>query len=141
MKKLYLFSIFTLFFSTLWAQSESDVVRYSVTPNSGSARVSAMGGAFGALGGDISNTGNNPAGIGVFRKSEISFTPFLNIANTKSNGVSIGKTSFQLGSLGTVTSFYLPNSNWRGYSFGVNYTNLNNFHRKTNQFIYNSKQS
>lgn len=138
MKKSYLLPIFIFLCHTIWAQSENDIVRYSVTPNNGSARVSAMGGAFGALGGDLSNTNNNPAGIGVFRRSEVNFTPYFNIANTTSNGISIGKNSFQMGNLGMVTSFYLPNANWRGYSFGINYSNLNNFHRKTNQFVYDS---
>ncbi len=138
MKKLYFLSFLMFLYGTIWAQSEIDIVRYSVNPNNGSARVSAMGGAFGALGGDLSNTGNNPAGIGVFRKSEISFTPYLNLANTNSNQVSVQKNSFQLGNLGMVTSLYLPNAKWRGYSFGINYTNLNNFNRKTNQFIYDS---
>ena len=92
MKKSYLLPIFIFLCHTIWAQSENDIVRYSVTPNNGSARVSAMGGAFGALGGDLSNTNNNPAGIGVFRRSEVNFTPYFNIANTTSNGISIGKT-------------------------------------------------
>lgn len=138
MKKIYILSVLLAFYGTLSAQSEADVVRYSVTTNTGSARVSAMGGAFGALGGDMTAIGNNPAGIGVFRKSEISITPYLNIANTTSDNTSIRKGSFQLGSLGLVTSFYNKNLNWRGYNFGINYTNLNNFHRKTNQYVYDS---
>ena len=38
----------------------------------------SMGGAFTALGGDISTLSQNPAGIGVFRSSEMSVTPQLN---------------------------------------------------------------
>ena len=37
----------------------------------GTARFMSMGGAFTALGGDISTLSQNPAGIGVFRTSEM----------------------------------------------------------------------
>jgi len=40
----------------------------------GTARYMGMGGAMGALGGDISVISNNPAGIGLFRRGNISFT-------------------------------------------------------------------
>lgn len=138
MKTLHILPALLLLCETVFAQSESDIVRYAVTTNTGSARVSAMGGAFGALGGDLTTIGANPAGIGVFRKSEISITPYLNVANTKSGATSIQKTSFQLGSLGGVVSYGNQNFDWRGFNFGINYTNLNNFNRKTNQFVYNS---
>lgn len=141
MKSIYIISAILLLGNIAFAQNEEDIVRYSVTTNTGSARSSAMGGAFGALGGDMTTLGNNPAGIGVFRKSEISITPYLNIANTKSNSTSIRNTSFQLGSLGAVITLYNEHFDWRGFNFGVNYTNLNNFNRKTNQFIYNSPTS
>ena len=120
------------------AQNETDIVRYSIPTTAGSARVSAMGGAFGALGGDLTAVTTNPAGIGVFRKSEISITPWLNVANTQSDNSSIRKSSFLLGSLGGVVSLYNKNFDWKGFNFGINYTNLNNFNRKTNQFVYNS---
>lgn len=141
MKHPYILPALLLISSIAFAQTEEDIVRYSLTTNYGSARSSAMGGAFGALGGDMTTLGSNPAGIGVFRKSEISITPYLNIANTKSNSNSIRNTSFQLGSLGAVISIYNEHFDWRGFNFGINYTNLNNFNQKTNQFIYNSPTS
>ena len=140
-KSIYIASAILLISGMASAQNEEDIVRYSVTTNAGSARSSAMGGAFGALGGDISTLGNNPAGIGVFRRSEISLTPGLNIANTKSNNTSVRNTSFQPASLGFVVTLYNEHFNWKGFNFGVNYTNLNNFNRKTNQYVYNSPTS
>lgn len=138
MKKLYTIPLFLFLAHFAFAQNEEDIVRYSVTTNTGTARSSAMGGAFGALGGDLSSFSTNPAGIGVFRKSEISITPYLNIANTRSDNTSIRKSSFQLGSFGGVVAFHNRNLDWKGFNFGINYTNLNNFHRKTNQFVYDS---
>ena len=57
------------------AQNEVDVLRYSQLTFGGTSRSVAMGGAFGALGADFSSLSINPAGIGLYRKSEVSLTP------------------------------------------------------------------
>ena len=46
-----------------------------------------------------------------------------------------------MGDLGAVFAFYSPNFDWKGINFGINYTNLNNFNRKTDQVIWNSSTS
>merc|ERR1712054_514004 len=56
------------------AQTIDDVLRYSTENLQGTARFQAMGGAFGALGGDLSALNVNPAGSAVFNYSEIGFT-------------------------------------------------------------------
>lgn len=117
------------------AQTFEDVIRFSRQPNPGTARSAAMGGAFTALGGDISATTNNPAGIGVFRKSELSFTPLLNFAKTEASGEKMNKTAFQMGGLGGVLSLYSPAFNWKGINIGFYYNNLNNFNRTTRQIV------
>ena len=71
---------FSLFAS---AQNEEDAIRFSRISPFGTARSAAMGGAFGALGGDLSTLSTNPGGIGVFRKSEASFTSMLDFAHAK----------------------------------------------------------
>ncbi len=48
-------------------------MRYSHTGFGGSARFVSMGGAFGAVGADVTVGAYNPAGLGVYRKGEISF--------------------------------------------------------------------
>lgn len=53
----------------IYAQTETEILNYSRLSYAGSARAAAMGGAFGALGGDISSWNLNPAAVGVFRKS------------------------------------------------------------------------
>lgn len=141
MKQLYILPALLLMGSIAFGQTLDDAVRFSRLSNTGSARMTAMGGAFGALGGDISSLSFNPAGIGVFRKSEIAFTPSLNFSNTESGHGSIGKNSFQVGQLGAVFGFYSPNFNWKGFNFGINYTNLNNFNRQLHQFVENSPTS
>lgn len=58
---------------SVYAQGEADAIRYSRTELGGSARFRSMAGAFGALGGDFSAIGQNPAGLGIFalRKSRL----------------------------------------------------------------------
>lgn len=53
------------------AQSAMDAYRLSENQLRGTARYVAMGGAFGALGGDLSAINYNPGGIGVYRKHEL----------------------------------------------------------------------
>ena len=131
MKKVIILSVLLGFTFASQAQTFEDAVQFSRIQNWGTARSAGMAGAFGALGGDLSTLSANPAGIGVFRKSEISITPSLNFANTKATDYSPKDNSFQLGDLGAVFAFYSPNFDWKGINFGINYTNLNNFNRKT----------
>jgi len=60
------------------AQNIDDALRYSQVFYSGTARFNSMGGAFTALGADLSSLSQNPAGLGLFRNSEFSLTPQLN---------------------------------------------------------------
>ena len=63
----------------LHAQNEEDALRYSMTYFGGSARNMATGGALSAMGGDFSYAAQNPAGLGRFTKSNVSFTPYLEL--------------------------------------------------------------
>ncbi len=58
----------------LLAQNDLDALRYSRGGIGGTSRFVAMGGAFGAVGADLSAAAYNPAGLGVFRKGEVSFS-------------------------------------------------------------------
>ena len=57
------------------AQTDLDALRYSQSSLAGTARYISMGGAFGALGADMSSISTNPAGLGIYRRSEFSFSP------------------------------------------------------------------
>lgn len=60
---------------TMMAQSAVDA--YSISRGGdlrGTARFMSMGGAFTALGGDISTLNQNPGGIGLYRSSDLSLT-------------------------------------------------------------------
>ncbi len=118
------------------AQTDADALRYSQTSIAGTARFVSMGGAFGALGGDFSSLSWNPAGIGIYRKSEFTFTPSLYMEKTKSDfegGVSTAsKYNFNFGNLGLVYTQKLSNNDtsygWKNWNFGIGYNRINNFH-------------
>jgi hypothetical protein len=56
------------------AQTEFDALKYVQTDINGTARYIGMAGAFGALGGDASAIKDNPAGLGIYRRSELTGT-------------------------------------------------------------------
>lgn len=132
--KKYIFLLFAGFtFSAAQSQEIIDAVRYAQDNLSGTARFRAMGGAFGALGGDLSSININPAGSAVFSNNQIAAT--LSNFNVKNNSnyfgtnTSISDNSFDLNQIGGVFVFKNQNSNnnWKKISFSINYENTNNF--------------
>lgn len=59
---------------SLFGQDLTDALKFSNQRVSGTARSEAMGNAFGALGGDFSSLSINPAGAGIYRSNEFTFT-------------------------------------------------------------------
>ena len=74
MKKSLMLSLAVAFLCEIQAQDFTDALRYSQDIISGTARFKAMGGAFGALGGDLSAVSLNPASSTIFNSSRGSFT-------------------------------------------------------------------
>lgn len=70
MAKFLFFLIAISVASTSMSQNEHDLFRYSKTSYHGTARFEAMGGAFGALGADLSSSQINPAGYGRYSSSQ-----------------------------------------------------------------------
>ncbi len=78
-------SIFLLLFSfSLNSQSLNDFLKISTDNPIGSARFESMGGAFGALGGDLSAINVNPAGSAIFNDNQYEFTLSNSKKSTKS---------------------------------------------------------
>ena len=133
MKKI-LFLLLTGFtFSAVQSQEIKDAMRYAQDNLNGTARFRAMGGAFGALGGDLSSLNINPAGSAVFANNQVGVT--LSSYNTKNNSNYFGTTteekdnSFDLNQAGGVFVFKNGNSNsdWKKFALSVNYDNMNNY--------------
>ena len=69
----------------LHAQGVDDAIYHAQTRYEGTARSIAMGGAVGAMGGDLTAVCINPAALGLYRGSEFTFTTGLQHANTLSS--------------------------------------------------------
>ncbi|SHG95689.1 Outer membrane protein transport protein (OMPP1/FadL/TodX) [Flavobacterium fluvii] len=132
--KKYIYLLFAgLSFSVAQSQEISDAMRYAQDNLSGTARFRAMGGAFGALGGDLSSINVNPAGSAVFSNNQITLT--LSNFNTKNNSnyfgthTSANDNAFEMNQTGGVFVFrnHNPNNDWKKFSFSINYENINNF--------------
>jgi hypothetical protein len=133
MKKLIaLVSIF-LCLSAAKGQYVTDALRYSQNFPTLTARSMSMGNAFTSLGADFASSYINPAGLGLYRKSEMQFTPGLGYSNIKSDY--IGQTTSDVmyqyinSSVGYVGTY---NSNKEkglvSASLAAGYNRLNNFY-------------
>ena len=118
------------------AQNINDVLRYGIEEGQGTARFQAMGGAFGALGGDLSSLNVNPAGSSVFNYSQFTVTGSnYNRNNDALYGSSTRNAeinSLELNQVGGVFVFKSPNSPWKKIALAVNYDLVDNF---DNEFI------
>lgn len=135
MKKIYtLIAVALLASAGIQAQTIYDGALLSQHDLNGTARYVGMGGAMGALGGDISTISSNPAGIGVFRKSEASVSMGLSYYGTeaKLQGMSWNqdKNRFDFNQIGVVLTTkvgdYTP---MRYLNFGLNYQRVKSFYR------------
>lgn len=116
-----------------YAQNFDDALRYSQIFYNGTARFNSMGGAFTALGGDVSSLNQNPAGLGVFRSSEMSLSPQLFNFRSKTNfNNSLNDDylyNFNLGQGGVILNL-INNQATSGLitlNFGYSYSRTNNF--------------
>ncbi|HUX85002.1 MAG TPA: hypothetical protein VMV20_07190, partial [Chitinophagaceae bacterium] len=120
-------------------QTEADALRYSQLTSGGTARVQAIGGAAGSLGGDVTSLSVNPAGIGLYKTNEFEVTPgLLNSSNQSSylgSSGSASKTNFYIGNAGIIFASDLSGADqtgWKNITFGISINRLANF----NQNIY-----
>jgi hypothetical protein len=134
MKHLLLSAGITLACSVIHAQNEQDVLRYSRTGFGGSARYSSMGGAYGALGADLSVMSGNPAGLGVYRKSDFSFTPsFFNqkvesaYGDTTSSDQRFNVKVDQFGFVIAAKPDNRTDHGWQYMTMAINYSRTNTF--------------
>ncbi len=117
-----------------FSQGITNAYRFGQTDLAGTARYLGMGGAFGALGGDISAMKGNPAGLGVYRSSEVVSSLSLNMVNAKTNwlgtGYDMNRTYVSFDNIAYVG--YFPTGNYDGlvsWTAGFAYNRLKNFRR------------
>ena len=139
--------------SHAFAQGASDALQYSRLQFGGPARTQGIGGANVALGADFGNLTSNPAGLGLFQKSEIHLTPGIGlgqgdarIEGNTSAAQNETKNSFHIASAGLVLTTRRPDSdnssNWRGGAFALGFSRVADFNTASRyQGTINNNQS
>lgn len=116
------------------AQSSIDAMQLTGSELRGTARFMGMGGAFTALGGDLSTLTQNPGGLGIYRKSEIGATIDINFMKTTTESqtkFSDSPTKVACNNFGYVGSLNLGrNSVLRYFNWGVSYNRIAQFDRR-----------
>jgi len=147
MKTFFFFFLATLIVLQINAQTPqidpdalgyfNDALRFSQTSLSGTARFQALGGAQTALGADMSSFTGNPAGLGMYRKSAIDFSPAFTIGltNTDFQGEETRDTKFNanVSNIGMVVTLKKPKHQsgfWKGGVVGLSLTRTADYHNK-----------
>lgn len=133
------------------AQSVLDVWNYSTPSVMGTARGQGIGGAMSAVGADFSAAFTNPAGFGLYRSSEVTFSAqFRNSENTAEffDGEStLARNNFGIGQAGFVKHSPLYEAGerrivgWKSWTLGIGYTQVNSFNRNTQVTGFNPYNS
>lgn len=129
---------------TTYAQDPTDALRLSLLSPQGTARSIGFGNTLGSVGGDFTSLSVNPAGIGIYRKSEIMFTPSMMFSkvearyNPNNTGYGDAMTDngqhFALSNFGFVFTAAAKGrrydrSNWKSASFAFGMNRLADFTR------------
>lgn len=135
MKKIIFFVAFAAVSYTSYSQSlgyEDLSTMFSRNDRNGSARFVAMGGAFGAVGGDVTAMTINPAGISIFNDSNASIafqsrsTDYL--TTYYGNSTTTQQDFFKVSNAGVVFTFNNYTSDeWSKLAMGINYRVLADF--------------
>ena len=128
---LILFLITPLF---LFSQNISDAISLSIENENGNARYMSMGGAFGALGGNLSAISKNPASGAVFELSRFGGSLIANSNSTqafyKSNveKINSNNANYQAGLIYVFKNY--GDGNLNKFSIGLNFQSQNNFNEE-----------
>lgn len=107
------------------------------THNYGTARSMAMGNAFTALGADMASASINPAGIGMYINSDISFTPMMQFVKSPTEGADYNNSDnfrensnrFGMASAGGVFTVYRGTGALTNFNVGFVYNRIADFNQ------------
>ena len=131
LRKYYSLAVASLLCGALQAQDIYKVETFSGSDLNGTARFVGMGGAMNALGADLSTMGSNPAGIGMFRKSDASLSASCISQPNARLAMDINKVRGSFDQAGFVYAMKMPGEGKLKFvNFGFNYQkrrNLKNY--------------
>jgi len=122
-----------------------DALKFYTFGNNGSARSQGMGSAFTALGGDVSNSFMNPAGLGFYNKSEFTISPIFTTTNTNSSYINtpnkLSASNMAIGQIGVVFSNRGVGTRKKRTAWSIAYNTLANFNSDFNYSGSNNRSS
>jgi len=135
----------------LHAQYSGDALRFSQSQYGSTARFKAIGAQTG-VGGDLSSVGSNPAGIGLFTRSEFSLTPEFNNYSAdaqylgvrtlgKKDQISLAHAAAVWNSTVTKAKGAKLDEGWISFNFGLGYNRTNAYGNNINYSASNGKNS
>lgn len=125
-----------------WGQAYvSDAGRFSNQDMTGTARIQGLAGAQYSLGGDMSTLAGNPAGLGVYRKSEFGISSALQFGRTQNTYTTpsdvtqniSNRNNFHIPNFTFVVNNSVPAAStqpWKGGSWAVGFTRTNSFQNR-----------
>ncbi|HMG67894.1 MAG TPA: hypothetical protein VK588_09415, partial [Chitinophagaceae bacterium] len=126
MKPILFITVILLSVHMSFSQEPADALRYSWYTQGGTARQQAIGGAMGSLGGEISASFVNPAGLGFYRTGDLVITPGYNFLTNKSTYFGRAekdkKNYFNFGTTGFVIDGGGTDKKWSAFSLAINRT-------------------
>lgn len=144
MKKLLLL-FFIIITGKAFSQIPEDAIRYSWYPQNGTARINAVGGAVGSLGGDITSMFVNPAGIGFYNSKEVvlglNFINSKNSALYRDNKSTATKNSVGLSPIGFVIGLGKQSDKMKSSTFALGFNQTANFNNYLNFSSLNNYSS
>lgn len=122
----------------------TDMVQYSqFSQNYGTARSTAMAGAFTSLGADLSSMSINPAGLGMYRSSEVGLSLAMNFNSSKFT-TPYGdhkRNKFAMNNFGAAWNLYQSSGSLTSFTFGISFNKLADFNYRLSARTPNSVAS
>ena len=152
----FILAIALCFMGLSHAQNEIDALRFSQDKVAGTARGLALGGAMSAVGADFSSTFLNPAGLGLYRKSDLLFSPSFRIFSTQTDylnenantlasnfgfanaGFTYGKVLTEKDDEGKVVE---KKKGFKGFGLSLGFSQVANYNQSRELSAYNDESS
>jgi hypothetical protein len=129
MKRSFVAAALVLVSSSVFSQDIYQIAELSTADLNGTSRYVGMGGAMGALGGDLSTMSSSPAATGLYRRSDVAVTASLasQPGGYEFDGKHNKHVSFD--QLGFVYCFPVMDKQLKFINFGINYHKQRDFNQ------------
>lgn len=122
--------------ASLHAQETYEIATIETPELNGTARYVGMGGALEALGADLSTISTNPAGVGLFRRSQASISMGCNSQSDATRTMGVGTTRYSFDQVGFVYSSDTSDGKPSFFNFAFNFSKSRNFSQILNAANY-----